>query len=67
MFLVSALKKLGMVGSYNYAPNFEEVEGSYLFGPVRLSVHSSVCYAGIRSQTVRNRILKVYMWNKYEN
>ena len=26
-----------------YAPNFEEVEGAYWFGPVRLSVRLSVC------------------------
>ena len=24
--------------SFNYAPNFEEVEGAYWFAPVRLSV-----------------------------
>ena len=28
-----------------YAPNFEEVEGAYWFGPVRLSVRPSVRYA----------------------
>ena len=26
-----------------YAPNFGEVEGAYWFGPVRPSVHPSVC------------------------
>ena len=26
-----------------YAPNFEEVEGAYWFGPVRPSVRLSVC------------------------
>ena len=26
-----------------YAPNFEEVEGAYWFGPVRPSVRPSVC------------------------
>ena len=30
------------VVEYIYAPNFEEVEGAYWFGPVRLSVCPSV-------------------------
>ena len=52
---------------HSYAPNFEEVEGAYWFGPVRLCVcvRLSMCYACIHSQTIR--ILKFYMWNKYEN
>ena len=38
-----------------YAPNFEEVEGAYWFGPVRGSVHASVC-ASVRPRlhTVKN-------------
>ena len=46
-----------------YAPNFKEVEGAYWFGPVRLWC-VTLC---IRSRTLRDRILKFYMWNKYEN
>ena len=46
-----------------YAPNFKEVEGAYWFGPVRLWC-VSLC---IRSRMLRDRILKFYMWNKYEN
>ena len=50
-----------------YAPNFEEFEGSYGFGSVRvLSVRACVRYACIRSRTVRDRILKFDMWNKHE-
>ena len=29
-------------GNNIYAPNFEEVEGAYWFGPVRLSVRRSI-------------------------
>ena len=50
-----------------YAPNFQEVEEAYWFGPVRLSVHPSVCYTCTRSGTVRDRILKFGMWDEYEN
>ena len=54
-----------------YAPNFEEVEGAYWFGPVcGLSVCACmrVCirYACIRSKRVKDRILKFNMWNKHE-
>ena len=35
-----------------YAPNFEEVEGAYWFGPVRGSVRPSVC--PLRLRTVKN-------------
>ena len=53
---------------HSYAPNLDRVEGAYWFGPVRLCVCVSVlCDTCIRSQTVRDRILKFYMWNKYEN
>ena len=49
-----------------YAPNFEEVEGAYWFGPVCLWLGVSVRYACIRSRTVEDRILKFGMWNKHE-
>ena len=42
-------------------PNFEEVEGHIGLG---LCVCASVCYA---YHIVRDRVLKFYMWNKYEN
>ena len=43
----------------NYASNFDEVEGTYWFGPIRVwSV--TLC---IRSRTVRDRILKFDIWN----
>ena len=45
-----------------YAPNFEEVEGAYWFGPLRACVCPSVTLC-IRSRTVRDRILKFDMWN----
>ena len=44
-----------------YAPNFEEVEEAYWFGPC---VHAWVTLC-IRSRTVRDRILKFDMCNKY--
>ena len=34
-----------LYGADSYAPNFEEVEGAYWFGPVRLSIGPSVRYA----------------------
>ena len=46
-----------------YAPNFEEIEEAYWFGPV----HPSVCYTCTWSRTVRDRILKFGMWDEYEN
>ena len=50
---------------FHYAPNFEEVEGAYWFGPVRPCVRVGVTLC-IGSRTVRDRILKFDMWNKYE-
>ena len=50
-----------------YAPNFEEVEEAYWFGPVRPFVRASVRYTCTRSRTVRDRILKFGMWVEYEN
>ena len=35
-----------MTCGFYYAPNFEEVEGAYWFGPVRPSVHLSVTLFG---------------------
>ena len=51
-----------------YAPNFGEVEveGLYWFGPVHLSVCPSVTLA-YGHKPLRDRILKYYMWNRYEN
>ena len=49
------------------APNFEEVEEAYWFGPVHLSVRLSVRYTCTRSRTARDRILKFGMWVEYEN
>ena len=45
-----------------YAPNFEEVEEAYWFGPVHAWV--TLC---IRSRMVRDRILKFGMWNCIKN
>ena len=57
----------------NYAPNFEEVEGAYLFGPVRPSVHPSVglsvsnTFWKLRiSRTPYARILKFHIWHIHE-
>ena len=58
---------IGLTTSVYYAPNFEEVEEAYWFGPVRPSVDLSVRYTCTRSRTVRDRILKVGMCDEYEN
>ena len=42
-----------------YAPNFEEGEGVYWLGPVRLWLGASIRYAYVRSRTLD-------MWNKHE-
>ena len=50
-------------------PNFEDVEGAYWFGPVRLSVCPSVrnTFWQLRnSRTAYARILKFYMWHIHE-
>ena len=47
-----------MFRNSNFAPNFEEVEWAYWFGPVRLSVCLSVKLYML-SRTVRDRILKL--------
>ena len=39
--------------SFNYAPNFEEFEEAYWFGPVHPSVRLSVCVLHLHS--VKNR------------
>ena len=60
-----------------YAPNFEEVEGAYWFGPVRPSVRLSVrpsvrlsvrnTFWKLRnSRTPSARILKFYIWHIHE-
>ena len=52
-----------------YAPNFEEVEGAYWFGPVRPSVRLSVrnTFWKLRnSRTPYARILKFYIWHIHE-
>ena len=52
-----------------YAPNFEEVEEAYWFGPVRPSMRACVrawVTLCMQSKRVRSRILKFDMWNKYE-
>ena len=41
--LSSVCLNIGTPKSINYAPNFREVEEAYWFGPVRPSVHPSVC------------------------
>ena len=46
---------------FYYGPNFEEVEEAYWFGPVRPWI--TLC---IWSRTVRDRILKFDIWNKFE-
>ena len=48
-----------------YAPNFEEVEGAYWFGPVRLSVPNTFWQLR-NSRTADARILKFYMWHVHE-
>ena len=61
--------------TFYYAPNFEEVEEAYWFGPVHLSVclsirpsvYPSVRYTCTRSRTARDRILKFGMWVEHEN
>ena len=54
---------------FNYAANFEEVEGVYWFGSVQCNV--CICSARVtlstRSGKVRGRILKSGMWLAYEN
>ena len=53
-----------IVSNFNYyAPNFEEVEEAYWFGPVR----PSVCYTCTRPRSVRDRILKFGRYDEYEN
>ena len=52
-----------------YAPNFEEVEGAYWFGPVRPSVRLSVrnTFWQLRnSRTPYARILKFNIWHIHE-
>ena len=52
-----------------YAPNFEEVDGAYWFGPVRPSVRLSVrnTFWKLRnSRTPYARILKFYIWHIHE-
>ena len=56
-----------MVSTSDYAPNFEEVEEAYWFGPVHLSVRPSVRYTCAWSRTAKDRILKFGMWVEYEN
>ena len=36
---------LMIIKSVHYAPNFEEVEGAYWFGPVRLCVRGALRFA----------------------
>ena len=58
-----------IVESSFYAPNFEEVEGAYWFGPVcpsvRLSVRNTFWKLG-NSRTPYTRILKFYIWHIHE-
>ena len=49
--------------AYYYAPNFKEVEGHISLG---LFMGLCMCYACIRSRTVRDRILKFDLWNNHE-
>ena len=52
-----------------YALSLEEVEEAYWFGSVRPCVHACVrpCITlCMLSRTIRDRILKFDMWNKYE-
>ena len=58
-----------IVGDFNYAPNFGEVEGHIGLGlsvdpPVRLSV---TLWQLRNSRTAYARILKLYMWHVHEN
>ena len=48
-----------------YAINFEEVEGAYWFGPVRLSVRNTFWQLR-NSRTAYARISKFYMWHVHE-
>ena len=38
---------ISIIGSF-LCPHFEEVEGTYWFGPICLSVHPSVCFSFCR-------------------
>ena len=58
-----------LIKFYFYAPNFEEVEGAYWFGPVRPPVRLSVrnTFWKLRnSRTPYARILKFYIWHIHE-
>ena len=45
---------ISTVYGFNYAPNFEEVEGAYWFGSVR-AVLRAVSQSVMREHSVRNR------------
>ena len=63
--LYTQVSDSGPLSPLVYAPNFGEVEGAYWFGPVRPSVHPSVCLSVCNSWQLRNsrtayaRILKL--------
>ena len=50
-----------------YAPNFEEVEEAYWFGPVCPSIRLWVMLALGQEQIEIIRILKFGLWDEYEN
>ena len=50
-----------------YAPNFEEVEEAYWFGPVCPSMCLWVMLALGQEPIEIIRILKLSMWDEYEN
>ena len=60
--MVNRLLGRYIVLDYFYAPNFEEDEEAYWFGPFCVCVHPWVTLC-IQSRMVRDRILKFDMWN----
>ena len=60
--MVNRLLGRYIVLDYFYAPNFEEDEEAYWFGPFCVCVHLWVTLC-IQSRMVRDRILKFDMWN----